>query len=235
VAGSYTVSASDYRESGAYFTQFYPNVVSDVPTTPGIAYFPVNADTPGINLTLGNVPFISGSLAITGTKAWGKTLTADTGDWFEGPDFAFQWYRNFQPIPGAIDEDYEVTEADLGETLIVTATATADGYETKTVQSAPVAIAAAPASIKAATPTITGVAQVGKKLKAAHGSWSPVGVKFTYQWYSGKKPIAKATKSTYKITKAYQGKTIRVAVTGGKVGVGAIEKFSKSTKKVKKK
>jgi hypothetical protein len=58
-------------------------------------------------------------------------------------------------------------------------------------------------------------------------------VKFTYQWLLGKKLLAKATKSKLKLKASYAGKKISVVVTGGKVGVGATSKKSKSVTVVK--
>lgn len=82
--------------------------------------------------------------------------------------------------------------------------------------------------------TVSGTAKVGKTLKAkVSGTWSPKPSKYAYQWLAGGKAISKATKSSYKIAKAYKGKTITVKVTATKTGYVTVTKTSKATKKVK--
>ncbi|MDR0433315.1 MAG: glycoside hydrolase family 3 C-terminal domain-containing protein [Bifidobacteriaceae bacterium] len=92
---------------------------------------------------------------------------------------------------------------------------------------------AAPAAfIKASAPKIVGVAKVGRKLKAKTPGWSPA-PSFTYQWYRSGKAIAKATKATYKVTKADKGKRLSVKVKAAKPGYKSIAKASAKTKRVR--
>ncbi|MGC3955818.1 MAG: hypothetical protein QM804_16505 [Propionicimonas sp.] len=86
---------------------------------------------------------------------------------------------------------------------------------------------------KSATPKLSGTAKVGKKLKVKVGKWSPKPA-FSYRWYRSGKAIAGATKSSYKLTKADQGKRITVKVTGKRAGWETLTKTSKQTSKVKK-
>ena len=90
-----------------------------------------------------------------------------------------------------------------------------------------------PQAVRAAKPTISGTAKVGKKLKAKAGAWAPKGVKLTYQWYRSGKKITKATKATYTLGKADKGKRITVKVTGKKSGYTTAAKTSKATAKVR--
>lgn len=87
--------------------------------------------------------------------------------------------------------------------------------------------------LKSATPKITGTAQVGKTLKVAKGKWT-AGTKFTYQWHANGKKIAKATKTSLKLTSKYAGKKITVKVTGKKKGYKTVTKTSKATAKIAK-
>ncbi|MCW5950961.1 MAG: hypothetical protein KIT69_01690 [Propionibacteriaceae bacterium] len=86
---------------------------------------------------------------------------------------------------------------------------------------------------KAARPTISGTAKVGKTLKVKTGSWFPK-PGFSYRWYRSGTAISGATKAGYKLTKADKGKRITVKVTGKRGGWETLSKTSKQTAKVKK-
>ncbi|MDF1488295.1 hypothetical protein [Tessaracoccus caeni] len=83
-----------------------------------------------------------------------------------------------------------------------------------------------------ATPKISGTVQVGKKLTAKTGTWSPK-PSFSYQWYRDGKKISKATKSSYTLTSSDKGTKITVKVTGKKSGYTSVTKTSKKTASVK--
>ncbi|GAA5038471.1 hypothetical protein GCM10025738_27710 [Microbacterium fluvii] len=89
----------------------------------------------------------------------------------------------------------------------------------------------APATLKTATPTISGTVAVGSKLTAKPGTWTS-GTKLAYQWYASGKAISKATKSTFTLTSAQKAKTITVKVTGTKSGYTTASKTSKASVKV---
>jgi serine protease len=61
-------------------------------------------------------------------------------------------------------------------------------------------------------PSISGKFKVGKTLKVKSGKWSPK-VKVTYRWLRNGRPISKATKSKYKLTKKDKAKWVSVQVT----------------------
>jgi hypothetical protein len=88
--------------------------------------------------------------------------------------------------------------------------------------------------LKPATPKISGTRRVGKTLKAHPGTWRPAHVKFSYQWLRSGKPIAKATKSSHRLTKADRGHRIRVRVTGRLAGYVTAATVSAATVKVKR-
>ena len=89
-----------------------------------------------------------------------------------------------------------------------------------------------PKKLAAATPKISGTAQVGKKLTAKRGTWTS-GTSFAYQWLRDGKKISKATKSTYTLVAKDKGKKITVTVTGKKSGYTTVAKTSAKTSKVK--
>ncbi|MCG2806526.1 hypothetical protein [Propionicimonas sp.] len=85
---------------------------------------------------------------------------------------------------------------------------------------------------KKGTIKISGTAKVGKKLTAKVGTWSPI-PKFTYRWYRGTKLIA--TKASYRLKKADQGKKIHVQVTATASNRQTVVLKSPATKKVRRK
>ena len=74
-----------------------------------------------------------------------------------------------------------------------------------------------------ARPTITGTAQVGVKLTASPGTWSPSGATYTYQWYAAGAPVAGATRKAFTPGPEQKGMRLKVQVTatgtGGQTGV----------------
>lgn len=78
----------------------------------------------------------------------------------------------------------------------------------------PAPLAPAPRTYAAtAKPQVRGPAKVGKVLKARAGTWSPAPSKISYRWLRNGKPIARATKSRYKLVRADRGRRVSVRVT----------------------
>jgi hypothetical protein len=67
-------------------------------------------------------------------------------------------------------------------------------------------------------PRITGTPQVGKVLHAGHGTWKPAAASYAYRWTRDGRAIAKATRSTYRITKKDRGHAIGVTVAATRDG-----------------
>ncbi|MFT3969474.1 MAG: hypothetical protein QM695_04125 [Micropruina sp.] len=83
-------------------------------------------------------------------------------------------------------------------------------------------------------PAISGTAKVGTTLTVASGTWTPKPDSLGYQWYRSGKAIAKATTTSYKLTKSDAKKTITVKVTAKKTGYETLTRTSKATAKVAK-
>ena len=64
-----------------------------------------------------------------------------------------------------------------------------------------------------ARPTVTGKPQVGVKLTASPGTWTPSGATYAYQWYANGVAVSGATKSTFTPLAAQLAQTLRVKVT----------------------
>jgi hypothetical protein len=109
------------------------------------------------------------------------------------------------------------------------------GYSGSTSIGTPFVVNAAPVttftSIKA--PTVAGTVQVGKKLTADAGTWSPAPTTATFQWLRNGAPIAKATSSSYTAVAPDKGKRISVRVTVARAGVMTTNRTSAATTVVK--
>lgn len=182
---------------------------------------------PGAKLTATPTPKISGTAKV------GRKLTAKPGTWKpSGVAVSYQWYRNGQPITGAVGRSYELAGADKGTKITVRTTGAKSGYTPVTKTSKATKKVAA-GTLTKGTPKISGVTRVGSVLTAKPGAWKPTPVTLAYQWYRSGKKISGATALTYTLTAADKGKKITVKVTGTKLGYTTASKTSKKTAAVK--
>jgi lysophospholipase L1-like esterase len=179
---------------------------------------------------------------ITGTAKVGEVLTA-TAVSAPNATYTYQWSAAGTAIAGATAATYTPVAADIGKTLTVTVKANLPWYTEATVTSDPTAavitdkvpakptgtqLLKGPAFTKAQKSlaakahtsnkkAVTKVAKVAKKAKAGKkltvSAKAIKGFKATYQWYRSGKAIAKATKKTYKLTKADKGKKLTLKVS----------------------
>ena len=78
---------------------------------------------------------------ITGTARVGHTVKVNAGAWSVAkPELSYQWLRDGEPIEGATDDRYRVTDADAGTALSVVVTASADGFDDGTASAAAVTV-----------------------------------------------------------------------------------------------
>ena len=169
---------------------------------------------------------------ISGTAKQGKTLTEAHGSWTNSPtSYAYQWLRcdstgaNCVAISGATAQTYVLVEADVGRTIRVQETATNSGGAGAPASSAPTAVVAPPpAPTNTAPPTISGTAQQGKTLTAAHGAWTGSPTGYSYQWQrcdatgANCVAISGATAQTYVLVAEDVGHTIRVQEKASNAG-----------------
>ncbi len=163
---------------------------------------------------------------ISGTPQENATLTADNGTWSGTPtSYAHAWSRcnangdACSTISGATAKTYVLQQADVGDTIRVTVTATnADGATQAT--SAPTAVvssAAAPTSSQA--PTVSGAAQIGSTLTVSDGTWGGNPTSYAYAWSrcdatgSNCSSVSGATSHTYQLAQVDAGTTLRATVT----------------------
>lgn len=180
-----------------------------------------------ITVNLAVKPLTSSIPTVSGAAQVGRTLTAQRGTWTTGTSFTYRWAVNGSVVSGVTGTTFKPRPSDVGKKITVRVTGTKDGYPPATRTSNPTT-AVVKGTLVTARPTITGVVKVGSKLTARRGTWT-TGTTFTYRWYANGKAISGATSTTYKPTKAVQGKTITVKVTGTKTGYVSVTRASKVT------
>jgi hypothetical protein len=158
-------------------------------------------------------PVVGGTLTVDTGLAPGQLTPSGRPVWM-----ALDWYvAGRLTVPGSTKTSQPVPAAWLGETVCVRATYFGDDgavFSYATPDSAPVGLG----QLVAPVPTITGTRVVGSQLTAVPGAWSPSGATLTYQWLRAGAAISGATRSTYFLVAADQGKAISVQVTGTLAG-----------------
>jgi hypothetical protein len=174
--------------------------------------------------------------AISGTPRQGDRLTAATGVWEGEPtSYAYQWMVcnaagvQCTAIKGATGSGYTLGAANVGHTMLVAVTATNSAGSTTANSAASPKIAEAqspppPAPTEKSPPTIAGEAIEGQQLSATAGTWAGSPTRYEYQWElcnaSGEAcaTLAGETGSTYTLSAADVGHTLRVTVTASNAG-----------------
>lgn len=181
----------------------------------------------GAGAAAGSAPSNTSPPTIHGTAQRGKTLTADPGKWSGSTPIAFtyHWQRcdSLGKSCAYIDDfgrHHTLNSADVGNTVRVVVKAT-NSAGSSTAASAPTAIVAAPAApANSAMPVISGTAQIGQTLTVSNGSWTGPGtITYAYQWLRCDQTggscaaVSGATKSSYTLTSADVGHSMRARVT----------------------
>jgi hypothetical protein len=180
-------------------------------------------------------PANSSPPTISGTAQDGQTLSASTGSWSGSPtSYAYQWQRcdssgaGCANVSGATASSYPLGSADVGSTLRVTVTASTAGGSA-TAQSAPSAIVAAMPPQSTAPPNVSGTDAAGQTLQSSTGSWTGTApLSYAYQWQrcdssgAGCANVSGATSSTYTLTTADAGSTMRVHVSASNSAGSAV-------------
>jgi hypothetical protein len=173
-----------------------------------------------------SAPTVSG--AGSGTLRDGQTMTAGNGAWTGTSPIqhAYQWQRcdaqgtSCVNISGATGSGYDLTGADIGHTVRVVVTATnVEGSQPAISSVSALIHGIAPANTVA--PGVAGTTRSGQTMTADGGAWSGTGpVVRSYQWQrcdaqgANCQDIAGETGSSYDLTGADIGHTVRVIVTG---------------------
>ena len=178
----------------------------------------------------------TGAPTIKGTAEVGETLTADTSgiedaDGLSDAVFSYQWVISSGTasgdIPGATDSTYTPVGSDVGIAIMVRVSFTDDAGNGESLTSAAtgaVSFAVQPQIANSAAtgiPIISGDPQVGETLTADSSGIADAdgltNASYSYQWISNDgssdTDITGATDSSYTVTAAAEGRTIRVSVT----------------------
>jgi len=115
---------------------------------------------------------------ISGVTTDGQTLTANSSGWSgSGPiSYSYQWQRcdsggeDCQPISEATANTYKLADADAGETVAVSVTASNSTGEAE-AGSVPTGVIAPVAPTNTAVPTISGGATAGQTLTTSNGDF----------------------------------------------------------------
>ncbi|UNK47095.1 hypothetical protein [Arthrobacter sulfonylureivorans] len=171
--------------------------------------------------------------SISGVARVGSPLTANHG--VRTPvgedEVSYQWLRNGQMIRGAQGRTYTPVAADRGARLSTWIHAMKRGYTEEMSIFTPATGPVDYGALKAPTVKVSGTAQVGKRLTASHGSYTP-GATVSYQWLRSGKAISKATGKTYTLTASDRGKRVSVRTTGSRAGFATLTKISAVTRPV---
>ena len=158
--------------------------------------------------------------SISGTTAVGATVKAVVGGWTPAAtSYAYRWAANGVTIKGATGASLPISAALLGKRLTVTVTASRTGHPSGSATSAaskPVVRGKAPAATR--KPSITGTAKVGKKVKAAAGTWSPKADSYRYEWRVNGVLVRAATGASLKLTSSMRNKKLTVTVIARRAG-----------------
>jgi hypothetical protein len=174
-------------------------------------------------------PSSSSAPTISGTAQDGALLTANPGSWTHSPtSYAYQWLRcdadgaNCGTIAGANSQRYTLGSADVGHRLRVLVSATnRAGSGSAASQPSAVVQAAGSAPTNTGAPTVSGTPQQAASLTTSKGSWTgsqPISYSYSWQRCDGAGGncttfVSRAGSSSYTLTAADVGHTIRAQVT----------------------
>ncbi len=188
----------------------------------------------------GAPPVNTAAPTLLGTPQRTATLTGTSGAWTgAGNVLTYQWQRSadggttWTNISGAGTSAYTLSTADEGDNVRLLVTATnPDGVVV--AATAPSAVIQAAPPVNTTPPTIQGLPRLGGSLQAQPGTWSPADATYAYTWQRGDatngfNAIAGATGSTYTLTTADVGETVRVVVTATNVDGTAAAASSATT------
>jgi len=186
----------------------------------------VTARVQGMPIPVTTAPRLTGAVRV------GSTVSVSAGTYaVTGTTTTYQWRRGGAAIPGATTSSLVLGPADAGTVLSVTVTTSKTGYE-------PVVTTVSAGTVARATFTVSravasGTAKVGKTLRASGAVASILGTTSTYQWLRGGKPIAGATRATWAVTAADEGKRLSLRVTVTRPGYTTVTVTSAATGKVR--
>jgi hypothetical protein len=181
-----------------------------------VGYAPVTVTSLGALVARGKL-IQSPAPAISGSAVIGATLTAVSGEWDPGVRLSYQWMRDGRAIIGATTSTLSLGQGAIGHRYSVQVTGSLPGFDQVTRSS--LETKAVPLqefklfnSIK-----VLGSLKVGKALSVKLPTL-PAGTALKFQWMRSGKPIARATKLTYSVTKLDRHKVLSLKVSAALAG-----------------
>lgn len=171
-------------------------------------------------------PTYSVAPVVSGTAQVGFVLNCTSGTWSNNPTYAYQWYKNTNPISGATANSYTLVSGDAGAQIScrVTATNAAGSAFVQSNEVGPIIVAA---PVNTAAPVVSGTATQGEQLSCTTGTWTGVSVTYGYQWIRGSledgSDIPGATAATYTLVSLDVSNYITCRVTATNAGGSASE------------
>ena len=162
----------------------------------------------------------TGIVKITGGGQQGEMLTASNtlADADGMGDVSYQWQANGVNISGAENESYQLTQAEVGKSITVTASYTDGGGTPENIRSAATSAILNVNDKPTGGITIDGTAKQGQRLTVNSSALYdvdgiPAQKLLSYQWQAGGLNIHGATDSSYRLTQAEVGKSITVKLS----------------------
>jgi fibronectin-binding autotransporter adhesin len=200
--------------------------------TPTASSSATSAPTAVVTAVLALLPPVDLSApAISGTPQDDQTLSTSTGSWLDSPtSYTYQWQDcdnsgvNCTSIKGANQSTYTLVDADIGQTVRSVVTATNSAGSTSASSARTAAVAPPPPPSASIAPAVSGQTTQGQSLSTSNGSWTNDPSSYSYQWQtcdtSGNNcsNISGAAGSTYALTSANVGHTLRSVVTATNAG-----------------
>jgi hypothetical protein len=163
---------------------------------------------------------------IWGAAQEAQTLSATNGSWTASPTaYSYAWSLcdssggSCSTIANANAATYKPATTDAGKTVRVTVTAVNASGSTQAISAPSAVISGATAPTNTVSPTVSGSLTVGSTLTANKGTWSESPTSYAYAWSrcdangDACATINGATSSTYKLTSAAAGATLRLSIT----------------------
>jgi surface antigen len=166
--------------------------------------------------------------AVTGVAQVDRPLTADPGSWTPAGSIGYQWLADGNPITGATGTAYTPTPEDLRKNIAIRVTVKQRGYNEAVATSVPTLGVAPGTFLNTEAPSIQGTAQVGVRLTAEKGTWTPKAT-ISYQWIVDGEPVPGATESSFTPRPQDVGKRVVVEVSATRPGYLAASVSSEHT------
>ncbi|WP_328681031.1 hypothetical protein [Streptomyces sp. NBC_00343] len=170
--------------------------------------------------TLLTKPTITKKATVSGTARTGSKVTCSAAWSGYNATGAWSWSRDGRTISAATGTTRTLTSDDYTHKIACEVTV-GNGAGSVDSTSPAVTVAVGPAAKATKAPSLSGTAEVGYRLTAAHGTWAPTATSYAYSWKRDGKVITGATKSTYVVVKADKGQKITVGVTAHRYGWSA--------------